>query len=186
MIFAREKGVRLYGNYHTKRKYYISGVNQVDKKKWNHPTIKPLPFIENLIINSSNIGDLVLDCYCGSGTTLVGAIKTNRNFIGFEIDKNYYEIAKQRVAETLTESKVNERKKDSFMEEIRKVEDEETKLLKLQKQYRSGEIKKEDLTEEQIKSLNKLYNKQITNLRKSNEIRKQKLLEYRRKLQTNN
>ena len=32
VIFAREKGVRLYGNYHTKRKYYISGVNQVDKK----------------------------------------------------------------------------------------------------------------------------------------------------------
>ena len=103
VIFAREKGVRLYGNYHTKRKYYISGVNQVDKKKYKHPTIKPLPFIENHIINSSKEGDLILDCYCGSGTTLVGAIKNNRNFIGFEIDKNYYEIAKQRVAEALVE-----------------------------------------------------------------------------------
>lgn len=103
IIFAREKGVRLYGNYHTKRKYYISGVNQVDKKKYKHPTIKPLPFIENHIINSSKEGDLILDCYCGSGTTLVGAIKNNRNFIGFEIDKNYYEIAKQRVAEALAE-----------------------------------------------------------------------------------
>ena len=110
VIFAREKGVRLYGNYYTKRKYYISGVNQLDKRKWKHPTIKPLPFIENLIINSSNVGDVVLDCYCGSGTTLVGAIKTNRNFIGFEIDKNYYEIAKQRVAEALAENKANERK----------------------------------------------------------------------------
>ena len=88
----------------------ISGVNQVDKKKWKHPTIKPLPFIENLIINSSMEGDTVLDCYCGSGTTLVGAIKTNRNFIGFEIDKNYYEIAKQRVAEALAENNLNERK----------------------------------------------------------------------------
>ena len=103
IILAREKGVRLYGNYHTKRKYYISGVNQVDKKKYKHPTIKPLPFIENHIINSSKEGDLILDCFCGSGTTLVGAIKTNRNFIGFEIDKNYYEIAKQRVAEALAE-----------------------------------------------------------------------------------
>ena len=103
IIFAREKGVRLYGNYHTKRKYYISGVNQVDKKKYKHPTIKPLPFIENHIINSSKEGDLILDCYCGSGTTLVGAIKTNRNFIGFEIDKTYYEIAKQRVEEALAE-----------------------------------------------------------------------------------
>lgn len=103
IIFAREKGVKLYGSYHTKRKYYLSGVNQVDKKKYKHPTIKPLPFIENHIINSSQEGDLILDCYCGSGTTLVGAIKNKRNFIGFEIDKNYYEIAKQRVEEALAE-----------------------------------------------------------------------------------
>ena len=103
VIFAREKGVRLYGNYHSKRKYYISGVNQVDKKKYGHPTIKPLNFIENHIINSSKEGDLVLDCFCGSGTTLVGAIKTNRRFIGFEIDENYYKIAKQRVDEALAE-----------------------------------------------------------------------------------
>lgn len=103
VIFAREKGVRLYGNYHSKRKYYISGVNQVDKKKYGHPTIKPLNFIENHIINSSKEGDLVLDCFCGSGTTLVGAIKTNRKFIGFEIDENYYKIAKQRVDEALAE-----------------------------------------------------------------------------------
>ena len=103
IIFAREKGVKLYGSYHTKRKYYLSGVNQVDKKKYKHPTIKPLPFIENHIINSSQEGDIILDCYCGSGTTLVGAIKNKRNFIGFEIDKNYYEIAKQRVEEAFAE-----------------------------------------------------------------------------------
>lgn len=108
VIFAREKGVRLYGNYHTKRKYYISGTNQVDKKKYRHPTIKPLPFIENLIINSSKEGDLVLDCYCGSGTTLVGAIETKRNFMGFEIDKKYYEISKQRVGEALLKEKIIE------------------------------------------------------------------------------
>ena len=86
----------------------MSGVNQVDKKKYKHPTIKPLPFIENHIINSSKEGDLVLDCFCGSGTTLVGAIKTKRNFIGFEIDKGYYEIAKQRVAEALAEEQTLE------------------------------------------------------------------------------
>ena len=107
VIFAREKGVKLYGSYHTKRKYYISGVNQIDKKKYKHPTIKPLPFIENHIINSSKEGELILDCYCGSGTTLVGAIETNRNFIGFEIDKNYYEIAKQRVEEALKQKELN-------------------------------------------------------------------------------
>lgn len=105
IVFAREKGVRLYGNYHTKRKYYISGVNQADKKKWKHPTIKPLPFIENHIINSSNKGDLILDCFAGSGTTLVGAINQNRNFIGFEINKKYYEIAQYRINEALEKKK---------------------------------------------------------------------------------
>lgn len=113
VIFAREKGVKLYGSYHTKRKYYISGVNQIDKKKYKHPTIKPLPFIENHIINSSKEGDLILDCYCGSGTTLVGAIETNRKFIGFEIDKNYYEIAKQRVEEALEQKELNIETKNS-------------------------------------------------------------------------
>ena len=72
--------------------------------------------------------------------------------------------------------------KNSFMEAIRNIEDDETKLLKLQKQYRSGAIKEEELTEEQVNSLCSLYDKQIANLRKSNEKRKQKLLEYRRKL----
>ena len=109
VVFAREKGVRLNGNYYTKRKYYISGTNQADKKRYKHPTIKPLPFIENHIINSSNEGDLVVDCFCGSGTTLVAAIRTNRKFIGFEIDKEYYEIAKQRIEEAKSEVNSNER-----------------------------------------------------------------------------
>ena len=106
IVFAREKGVRLYGNYYTKRKYYISGVNQVDKKKYKHPTIKPLAFIENHIVNSSKEGDLVLDCYCGSGTTLVAALKNNRNYIGFEIIKEYYEIAKKIIEDTKAEMEV--------------------------------------------------------------------------------
>ena len=72
------------------------------------------------------------------------------------------------------------------MEEIRNVENEETKLLKLQKQYRSGEIKEEELTEEQVNSLCALYDKQIEKLRESNAIRKRKLLDRRKKLQTDN
>lgn len=93
------------------------------------------------------------------------------------IDNNCY---------TIEDEKNNENIKNSFMESIRNIENEETKLLKLQKQYRSGEIKEEELTEEQVNSLCALYDKQIENLRKSNETRKQKLLEYRRKLQTDN
>ena len=101
IIFARERGVKLYGNYHTKHKYYISGVNQVDKKRYKHPTIKPLPFIENHIENSSRPGDVVLDCFAGSGTTLVGAINKDRRFIGFEINEEYFKIAEKRIAEAI-------------------------------------------------------------------------------------
>lgn len=110
ILFFRERGVRLYGHYYSKRKYYISGTNQVDKKKYKHPTIKPLQLIEYHIENSSKEGDLVLDCFAGSGTTLVGAINLNRRYIGFELDKVYYEIAKKRVeeAETLKKEKMIE------------------------------------------------------------------------------
>lgn len=101
IVFARERGVRLNGNYYTKRKYYISGTNQIDKKKYKHPTIKPLPLIENHIENSSNPNDVVLDCFAGSGTTLVGAINKGRRFIGFEINEEYFKIAEKRIKETL-------------------------------------------------------------------------------------
>ena len=74
----------------------------------------------------------------------------------------------------------------SFSETIRIVEDEETKLLKLQKQYRSGQIKESDMSQEQIDSLCNLYDRQIENSEKSNQKRKEKILLYRRKLQMNN
>ena len=90
------------------------------------------------------------------------------------------------ISDTRNTIEPDEDKRNSFMEEIKKIEDEETILLKLQKSYRSGEIKEKDLSEEQITSLYKLYDKQIANLKKSNEIRKQRLLEYRKKMQTDN
>lgn len=121
-------------------------------------------------------------------------VQVNENGIFYKIKKffrnlfnsnanttNNYAIVKE--TESLVES---ENKKNSFMESIKNIEDEKTKLLKLQKQYRSGEIKEEELSEEQINSLCKLYDRQIANLKKSNDIRKQKLLEYRRKIQTDN
>lgn len=97
LLFFREKGVKIFGSYSTKRKYYVSPTNKADKDKYNHPTIKPVEIIQNLIINSSAEGDTVLDCFMGSGSTGVACINTGRNFIGMELDEQYFEIATERI-----------------------------------------------------------------------------------------
>ena len=65
-----------------------------------HPTQKPLVVIEKLINDSTRKGGLILDCFMGSGTTAVAAKRLNRNFIGFEIQDKYVEIAEQRLKQT--------------------------------------------------------------------------------------
>ena len=61
-----------------------------------HPTQKPAALMEYLIKTYTNPGETVLDSCMGSGTTKVAAKNTGRNFIGFEIDPGYFEIAKNR------------------------------------------------------------------------------------------
>ena len=62
-----------------------------------HPTQKPVALIEYLIKTYSNEGDTILDNCMGSGTTGVACVRTNRNFIGIEMDDNYFELAKERI-----------------------------------------------------------------------------------------
>ena len=64
-----------------------------------HPTQKPLELMEYLVKTYSNENDLVLDFTMGSGTTGVACKKLNRNFIGIELDENYFKIAKERINE---------------------------------------------------------------------------------------
>lgn len=97
LILAREKGCKIYGTYETKSKYYISECNVADKKEYEHPTIKPLEFVKNHIINSTQPGDVVLDCFMGSGTTAVACKELNRHFLGFELNPTYWQIAVDRV-----------------------------------------------------------------------------------------
>ena len=99
ILFFREKGVKIYGEFKTKFTYYVTPLNQKDKKLYKHPTIKPLEIVENLIINSSREGDVILDPFIGSGTTAVASKKLNRNYIGFEISEEYCKIAEKRVSE---------------------------------------------------------------------------------------
>ena len=64
-----------------------------------HPTQKPVALMEYLIRTYTNESETVLDFTMGSGTTGVAAVNTNRNFIGIELDPDYFEIAKQRIEE---------------------------------------------------------------------------------------
>lgn len=76
-------------------------------QKWRrqdqvHPTQKPVELIEWLIRSYSDKGDIILDNCIGSGTTAIAALNTDRNFIGFEIEKSYYDIAQERIDKVLT------------------------------------------------------------------------------------
>lgn len=66
-------------------------------KNLGHITPKPVEMIENIICHSSNEGDIVLDCFMGSGTTAVAATRLGRNFIGFEREREYVELANKRL-----------------------------------------------------------------------------------------
>ncbi len=98
-------------------------------------------------------------------------------FFGKEQDKCYTIYVNDNEIEKDT-------KKEQFKKYIKNIENEETKLIKLQEQYRNGEIREEQLTDIQIKSLCDLYDKQIEKLQKSNEYRRQRILQYRKKLQS--
>ena len=71
-----------------------------DKNKI-HPTQKPVALLEYLIKTYTNENDTVLDFTMGSGSTGVAAKNLNREFIGIELDKNYFDIAKKKIEETL-------------------------------------------------------------------------------------
>ena len=66
-----------------------------------HPTQKPVELLEYLIKTYTNEGELVLDNCMGSGSTGVACLNTNRKFIGIELDDNYFEIAENRIKESI-------------------------------------------------------------------------------------
>lgn len=67
------------------------------KENCIHPTQKPVALLEYLIKTYTNEGETVLDNCMGSGSTGVACVNTNRNFIGIELDENYFNIAKKRI-----------------------------------------------------------------------------------------
>lgn len=67
------------------------------KEKVSHPTQKPIALMEYLVRTYSNESDTILDNCMGSGTTAISCLNTNRNYIGFELDKDYYDLSTKRI-----------------------------------------------------------------------------------------
>ena len=72
-------------------------INNVAEEKKVHPTQKPVALFEYLIKTYTNENETVLDNCMGSGTTAIACMNTKRNFIGFELDKTYFDLANKRI-----------------------------------------------------------------------------------------
>jgi len=114
-IIVLSKSEDNYNFYDTSKKCsnVIEGINQKIPKSnpinnyYEHPTQKPVELMIHLLNIHSKEGDLVLDPFLGSGTTAIACIKTNRKFIGMEINKHYYEMAQKRIDAELSQLKLN-------------------------------------------------------------------------------
>lgn len=79
---------------------FASGAKKTNGEKV-HPTQKPVELIELFLSHATNVGDTVLDCFMGSGSTGVACVRNGRNFIGMELQEKYFEIAKNRIEDEI-------------------------------------------------------------------------------------
>lgn len=96
-LYFREKGVKLNDGYELKSKWFTSPINKGDKDLYDHPTIKPLDLVKRHLLHATQEQDIVLDTFMGSGTTAVACKELGRQYIGFEINPEYYQIAVDRL-----------------------------------------------------------------------------------------
>jgi len=75
----------------------MAGIRYPHKDESDHPTEKPVGLMEYYILNSTQPGDLVIDPFMGSGTTGIAAIKNGRRFIGIELEKEWFDVARKRI-----------------------------------------------------------------------------------------
>ena len=108
-IFVGKKWLEV--GYNPKDIWSVSRIHAQAPERQNHPTQKPLEIIERIIKASCPIGGIVLDPFMGTGTTAIAAINTKRNYVGFEINKNYCKIINQRIID-------NKKKVSLFKENV--------------------------------------------------------------------
>jgi site-specific DNA-methyltransferase (adenine-specific) len=96
IIFANQSNKTMKGSNVFILPAFCSGAKKSNGEKI-HPTQKPVELIEKFILDSTSEGDTILDCFMGVGTTAIACIKTNRHYIGFEVQIKYYDIANERI-----------------------------------------------------------------------------------------
>jgi len=74
---------------------------KITSSKLTHPTEKPVDLMELLVSKNTDVGQVILDPFMGSGSTGVACVNTKRNFIGCELDKSYFDIAQKRIESIL-------------------------------------------------------------------------------------
>lgn len=100
LVMVRDKAKWVFNRKSDKYDSNVLDTSVVSgKEKTKHTTQKPMNIMNELVCRHSNEGDVVLDCFLGSGSTGVACVNTNRKFIGIELDKDYFEIAKQRIGD---------------------------------------------------------------------------------------
>lgn len=93
ILMLRKGAAKNINNMGTKNALHFNNI--IGKKV--HPTEKPVDMLEVLVSNSSNKGEIILDPFMGSGTTGMACKNLGREFIGIEMDGEYFDIAKKRI-----------------------------------------------------------------------------------------
>ena len=114
LVFAKEnKKLQYKGETDLTKEEFVEWTNglwtfapETRQKKIGHPAMFPEELPKRLIKMFSWKGALVVDPFMGSGTTAIACINTNRNFIGFELDKHYCDIANKRISEEMAQIKL--------------------------------------------------------------------------------
>lgn len=103
LFFRKGKGVKI-NNCGTSDILNVPNIKTKDENGENlHDTEKPVELMKILIENSSKENEIVLDPFVGIGSTAIACINTNRNYIGFELDKTYFEVAQKRIKKLIEE-----------------------------------------------------------------------------------
>jgi site-specific DNA-methyltransferase (adenine-specific) len=107
-------------------------VNRVRHSKYrdDHPCQLPIPLLERLILMSSDEGDIILDPFNGTGTTAIASKRLGRNYIGFELDKSYWEITNKKLEEETFISKLGDSYVSFHLDKILTLRDKDWENLK--------------------------------------------------------